>query len=87
MEKQPLDRKALVDEFWRLKGLNPSLSVRAFSNLKNIKYYTFRDWFRDRRYNSKWKESIEERMEIHSSICSPEELEPQFGSQVEPMEI
>ena len=62
MKKQQLDRKAIVDEFWKLKGLDPGLSIREFANLKNIKYYTFRDWFRDRRYNSKWQERIKKQV-------------------------
>lgn len=67
MANKPLDRKALVDEYWKMKEFNPRLSIREFSNIKNLKYYTFRDWFRDWRYNSKWSSTYDERRSNNSS--------------------
>jgi len=62
-------RTKMVDLFWAEKAKDPGLSIRVFSCLHNIRYYTFRDWYRDPMYNRYWASRNElNRQELQVNI-------------------
>lgn len=48
------NRKEAVENFWRRRDEGEYLSVRTYAALIGIPYYTFRDWYRDPRYNGRF---------------------------------
>lgn len=44
-------RKKAVEDFWKQKDEYKPLSIRTYAALIGVPYYTFRDWYRDPRYN------------------------------------
>ena len=47
-------QKRAVKEFWKKKDEDSSFSIRTYSALIGVPYYTFRDWYRDPRYNGRF---------------------------------
>lgn len=48
------EKKRIMDRYWEMKLSDPGLSLRQFAGMQGIGYYTFRDWYRDPRYNRFW---------------------------------
>lgn len=47
-------KKKAVEDFWNQKDKDNLLSIRTYAALIGVPYYTFRDWYRDPRYNRRF---------------------------------
>lgn len=47
-------KKKAVEDFWNQKDKDNLLSIRNYAALIGVPYYTFRDWYRDPRYNRRF---------------------------------
>lgn len=47
-------REKSLENFWKQKDEDNLLSIRTYAALIGVPYYTFRDWYRDPRYNKRF---------------------------------
>lgn len=47
-------KAACIEAFWKRKDIDPLHSIRDHAAASGVPYYTFRDWYRDPRYNARF---------------------------------
>lgn len=64
-------KKKAVEDFWNQKDKDNLLSIRTYAALIGVPYYTFRDWYRDPRYNRRFfcSRKLNQKQSQISALC------------------
>lgn len=64
-------KKKAVEDFWNQKDKDNLLSIRTYAALIGVPYYTFRDWYRDPRYNGRFfcSRNLNQKQSQISALC------------------